>query len=232
MALQKGDYILLDYTIIVKDENKVVQTTSEDIAREAGIYSPDDTYEPRLIILGETKLLEPVEEALMKADEGQEIEVEVPPEKGFGQRDPNKVKVISIREFYRYGKLPKVGDIVEFENQRARVVSVSSGRVVLDFNHPLAGKTLIVKAKIVRKIESDEEKIKHIIKNYLPRIDLDKVQVTLSDDKKIVTIKLPLETLLIDRIGLVKTDLANDLGRKFNLDKVIFIDEIELRRSS
>lgn len=232
MALQKGDYILLDYTIIVKDESKVVQTTSEDIAREAGIYSPDDIYEPRLIVLGETKLLEPVEEALMKADEGQEIEIEVPPEKGFGQRDPNKVKVISIREFYRYGKLPRVGDIVEFENQRARVVSISSGRVVLDFNHPLAGKTLIVKAKIVRKIESDEEKIKHIVKNHLPRIDLDKVQVTLSDDKKIVTIKLPPETLLVDRIGLVKTDLANDLGRRFNLNKVVFIDEIELRRSS
>ena len=90
---------------------------------------PDDIYEPRLIIIGETKLLEPVEETLMKAEEGQEIEVEVPPEKGFGQRDPNKVKVISIREFYRYGRLPRVGDIVEFENQRARVVSVSSGRV-------------------------------------------------------------------------------------------------------
>jgi len=119
MAIQKGDYILLDYTIIVKDENRVVQTTNEEKAKEAGIYNPEQVYEPRLVIVGETKLLEPVEEAILKAEEGQELVVEVPPEKGFGERDPKKIKTVSIREFYRIGKIPRVGDIVEIEGQRA-----------------------------------------------------------------------------------------------------------------
>lgn len=168
MPFQKGDYVLLEYTVVDKDDNKVVETTVEDKAREAGIYRPDEVYEPRLIIIGETKLFEPLEQAIMNASEGQEITVEIPPDKAFGQRDPSKVRVISIREFYRYGKLPKVGDIVEVNNQQARVVSITGGRVTLDFNHPLAGKTLVITAKVVKKLETMEDKVKYIIKQYIP----------------------------------------------------------------
>lgn len=177
MTLQKGDFVLLEYTVVDKDDNRIVETTIEDKAREAGVYKPDEVYEPRLIILGETRLFEPLEQALFNADVNQEITVEVPPEKAFGQRDPSKVKVISIREFYRYGKLPRVGDIVEINNQQARVVSITGGRVTLDFNHPLAGKTLVVSAKVVKKLEALEDKVKYIVKQYIPRIELDKVNV-------------------------------------------------------
>jgi len=157
MPLSKGDYILLDYTIVSKDDGKVVETTNEDKAREAGIYSPDEVYEPRLVVIGETKLLQPLEEALVNLDEGQEVTIDVPPEKAFGQRDPGKVKVVSMREFYRYGKLPRVGDTVEINNQQARVIGISGGRVILDFNHPLAGKTLVITAKVVQKLGDDAE---------------------------------------------------------------------------
>ena len=81
MPLSKGDYILLDYTVVSKDDNKVVETTVEAVAKEAGIYRPENVYGPRLIVLGETQLWEPVENALLSIDEGQDFEVEVPPEK-------------------------------------------------------------------------------------------------------------------------------------------------------
>ncbi|MCG2863118.1 MAG: peptidylprolyl isomerase [Vulcanisaeta sp.] len=233
MALQKGDYILLDYTVIDKDDNKVVETTIEDKAKEAGIYRPDEVYEPRLVILGETKLFEPLEQALMNSSEGQEITVEIPPEKAFGQRDPSKVRVISIREFYRYGKLPKVGDIVEINNQQARVVSITGGRVTLDFNHPLAGKTLIVTAKVVKRLETTEDKVRYLIKQYLPRIDLSKVNVELSQDGSVVTIKLPIETLFIDNIGTIKARIADEIGSRFSsIREVVFVDEIKIRREA
>ncbi len=231
MPLQKGDYILVDYTIMIKDENKVVQTTNENKAKEAGIYNPDTTYEPMLIILGETKLLEPVEQALYNADEGQELTIEVPPEKGFGERDPKKVRTVSIREFYRIGKIPKIGDTVEINGQQARVIDISSGRVTLDFNHPLAGKTLIVKLKVVKKLEKDEDKIRYLIKKYLPHIKPENITVIISDDKTTITVKLPIETLLIERIGMIKASIAEEIGRRFqNAKRVVFVDEIELKR--
>jgi peptidylprolyl isomerase len=231
MAIQKGDYILLDYTIIVKDENRIVQTTNEEKAKEAGIYSPDQVYEPRLVIVGETKLLEPVEEAILKADEGQELTIEVPPEKAFGERDPKKIKTVSIREFQRIGRIPRPGDIVEYEGQQARVIDVSSGRVILDFNHPLAGKTLIVQLKIVKKLDKDEDKIRYIIKQYIPRLKPESIEVNIEDGT--VRIKLPLETVFIDRIGLVKASIADEIGKRFpNINKVVFVDEFEIKRQA
>ncbi|MFN7106213.1 MAG: FKBP-type peptidyl-prolyl cis-trans isomerase, partial [Pyrobaculum sp.] len=98
MPLSKGDYILLDYTIVIKDENKIVETTQEEVAKEAGIYRPEEVYKPRLVILGETPLWETVENMLTTLEEGQTFEIEVPPEKAYGVRDPNKIKTVSIRE--------------------------------------------------------------------------------------------------------------------------------------
>jgi len=231
MPLSKGDYILLDYTIVSKDDGKVVETTNEDKAREAGIYSPDEVYEPRLVVIGETKLLQPLEEALVNLDEGQEVTIDVPPEKAFGQRDPGKVKVVSMREFYRYGKLPRVGDTVEINNQQARVIGISGGRVILDFNHPLAGKTLVITAKVVKKLGDDAEKIKGIIRQYLPRIDAEKIRVEVSEDKSTVSIRLPIETLFIDKIGTVKARLIDEIASRFSgVRKIVFIDEAEVTR--
>ena len=155
--------------------------------------------------------------------------VEVPPEKAFGLRDQSKVKVVSIREFYRAGKVPKVGDIVEYNNQRARVISVSSGRVILDFNHPLAGKVIVVNAKVVKKLTSDEDKVKEIIRQYLPRLDMGRVEAKHENGQ--VTIKLPSEVLFIDGIGTVKFRIAEELAQRFtDVKKIIYVEELEVSR--
>jgi len=229
MVLQKGDYILLDYTIQTKDDGKVIETTIEEKAKETNIYDPNQTYGPRLIVLGETKIFEPLEEALLKSDEGSEVTVEVPPEKAFGVRDQGKVKVVSIREFYRAGKLPRVGDIVEYNNQRARVVSVSSGRVVLDFNHPLAGRTIIVNAKVVKRLVSDDDKIREIVRQYLPRLDASKIEAKHENGQ--ITIKLPPEVLFIEGIGTIKFRVAEELAQRFSdAKKIIYVEELEVSR--
>ncbi|ABW01304.1 peptidylprolyl isomerase [Caldivirga maquilingensis] len=229
MVLQKGDYILLDYTMLTKEDGKVIETTIEEKAKEANIYDPNQAYGPRLIILGETKIFEPLEEALLKSDEGSEVTVEVPPEKAFGLRDQGKVKVVSIREFYRAGKVPRVGDIVEYNNQRARVISVSSGRVILDFNHPLAGKVIVVNAKVVKRLTTDEEKVKEIVRQYLPRLDMSRVEAKHENGQ--VTIKLPSEVLFIEGIGTVKFRIAEELAQRFtDVKKIVYVEELEVSR--
>ncbi|ABL88268.1 peptidylprolyl isomerase, FKBP-type [Pyrobaculum islandicum DSM 4184] len=228
MPLAKGDYILLDYTVVVKDENKVIETSQEAVAKEAGIYKPEEVYSPRLVILGETPLWEPVENTLLSIDEGQDFEVEVPPEKAYGVRDPNKVKVVSIRDFHRHGIVPSVGDVVEFEGQRARVVSISGGRVVLDFNHPLAGKTFVVRGRVVKKLTTAEEKAVALLKLYLPRVSEEKIKASFDGDT--LVLNLPAEVLLYERIGGILLQYASEISTKFpNVKKVRFIEEVELR---
>ncbi|MEZ0248428.1 MAG: FKBP-type peptidyl-prolyl cis-trans isomerase [Thermoproteus sp.] len=231
MTLSKGDYILFDYTVIIKDDNKVIETTSEAVAKEAGIYKPEEIYEPRLVVLGETKLWEPLESALLNADEGRDVEVEIPPEKAYGQRDPNKIRILSIREFHRHGIVPHVDDVVEIEGNRARVISISGGRVTLDFNHPLAGKTLVVRGKVVKKLATREEKVVYILKQYMPRISPDKISVAFSQDGGEAQIKLPAEVLLYEKIGNILLQIASDIGGRFGeLKKINFSEEVELKK--
>jgi peptidylprolyl isomerase len=231
MTFNRGDYILLDYTVIVKDDNKVIETTNEATAKEAGIYRPEDVYEPRLVILGETKLWEPLESALLNAEEGKDLEVEIPPEKAYGQRDLGKIKTLSIREFHRHGIVPHVDDVVEIEGSRARVISISGGRVTLDFNHPLAGKTLVVRGKVVKRLTSNEEKIAYLIKQYMPRIPLDKISASFSQDGSEAQVRLPAEVLLYEKIGNVLLQVASEIGSRFaELKRVTFTEEIELKK--
>lgn len=231
MTLNKGDYILFDYTVTVKEDNKVIETTNEAVAKEAGIYKPEEVYEPRLVILGETKLWEPLENALLNADEGKDVEVEIPPEKAYGQRDPAKIKVLSIREFHRHGIIPHVDDIVEVEGARARVISISGGRVTLDFNHPLADKTLIVRGKIVKRLNTSEERVVYIVKQYMPRIAPDKISASFSQDGTELNVRLPAEVLLYEKIGNILLQIASDLSGRFeNLKKIVFSQEVELKK--
>ncbi|AFA40463.1 FKBP-type peptidyl-prolyl cis-trans isomerases 2 [Pyrobaculum oguniense TE7] len=228
MPLSKGDYILLDYTVILKDGGKVIETTQEAVAKEVGIYRPEEVYGPRLVVVGETPLWEPVESALLSAEEGQDFEVEVPPEKAYGVRDPNKVKVVSIREFHRHGVVPSVGDVVDFEGQRARVVSISGGRVVLDFNHPLAGNAFIVRGRVVKKLATAEEKAVALLRLYLPRISEEKIKARLEGET--LTITLPAEVLLYERIGGVLLQYASEISTKFpEVKKVRFVQEVEIK---
>jgi len=49
------------------------------------------------------------------------------------------------------------------DNSLARVIAVSGARVTTDFNHPLAGRNIYYKFKIVRKITDEKEKCKCIL---------------------------------------------------------------------
>ena len=50
-----------------------------------------------------------------------------------------------------------------FDGRIGKVISVSGGRILVDFNHPLAGKKLIYDIKILKKIEDQNEKTKSFI---------------------------------------------------------------------
>ena len=96
MPLQKGDFILIDYVGKVKETGEVFDTTIEEIARKERLYKEGEIYEPKLIVLGEGWILKALEEEILKLDVGTKSTIEIPPEKAFGPRDPEKVKLSLI----------------------------------------------------------------------------------------------------------------------------------------
>ncbi|MEM3824949.1 MAG: peptidylprolyl isomerase, partial [Candidatus Bathyarchaeia archaeon] len=143
MALQKGDFILLDYVAKVKETGEVFDTTIEETAKKERLYKEGEIYEPKLVVIGEGWVLKALDESLTTMDVGKTSVVEIPPDKAFGERDPEKVKRVPLKHLTAKGINPTLGMRVEYDNKPATVRAIGAGRVLLDFNPPLAGKTLV-----------------------------------------------------------------------------------------
>ncbi len=136
--------------------------------REKGgnVIEKRDEKDPYLVLVGAGELVPGLEEALEKMKEGEEKEIEIPPEKAFGKRDPEKIVIIPEREFKKRGLTPYPGLVIEADGMKGKVLSVSGGRVQVDFNHPLAGKTLVYKVKVVRELKDLGEIARYLFKKF------------------------------------------------------------------
>ena len=208
MTLERSSLILVDYTAKVKDSDEIFETTREEEAKKSDLFDPTRKYEPRLISIGEGWVLKGLDEALAAANIGDKIDVEISPDKGFGERDPNKVRMIAQRKLGEKADEVRVGDVIEIDNRTGIVRYVGSGRVQIDFNHRFAGRTLKYDVDLVKKLESDDDKIRSLIKRRLPLED-EKIKINLKGFT--LEIELPEETLLAEGLQIIKRAAANDV---------------------
>ncbi|HDI32199.1 MAG TPA: peptidylprolyl isomerase [Thermofilum sp.] len=230
MPIEKGDFVLLDYTLRIKEENKVIDTTIREIAEKHEIKK--ERFEPRLVILGEGNIPKGLEDELIGMEEGSKKMIEVSPEKGFGKRDPKLVKVYSARLLANKGIIPRVGMEVEIEGKRGLVLSVGGGRVIVDLNHPLAGKTLIYEVKIVKVIKGINEKVKALLKRRLGDIS-DKTKVFIENEGKVLRLDFPFEVLNLSNLGQFLSLFLKDINKYLpNISVVRFVFEHVLKKST
>ena len=208
MVTQAGTLLLVNYTAKLKGTEEVIETTMEEDAKKLGSHDPARKYEPRLVAVGEGWVLKGVDEALGTANVMDNLTIDVPPEKGFGERDPNKVKMIPIRRFGERANELRIGDEVQVEDRKGTVRLIGSGRAQIDFNHRYAGKALTYQLEIVKNLDSDPEKAIALIRRRLP-IEVDKVQVAIVEDS--ASIELPEEVYMIEGLQIIKRAIANDL---------------------
>ncbi len=214
MKIKKGDVVRLHYTGKIKETGEIFDTTFEEIAKDAGIYSEKGIYGPVPIAVGAGHVIKGLDEQLEGLEVGKKYEILIPPEKGFGRRDPKLIKTFTLGQFRRQGLYPFPGMDVEVTTEsgkklKGRVLSVSSGRVRVDFNHPFAGKTLLYEVEILEKIDDPIEKVKGLIELRLPRIDLSKVTIEVGEKDVKVVFKDPeidKNTLILGEI-LLESDL-------------------------
>jgi peptidylprolyl isomerase len=207
--MEKGSLVLVDYTAKVKDTNEVFETTREEEAKKTDLYDPTRKYEPRLVSVGEAWVLKGLDEALAKAGVGDKLNVEVTPDKGFGERDPGKVRMVPQRKLGEKADEVRVGDVVEMDDNRTGIIRyIGSGRIQVDFNHRFAGKTLIYDVNVVKKLDADNDKITALIKRRIP-VEDSKVKFNLSGAN--LEMELPEETYLAEGLQIIKRAIANDV---------------------
>lgn len=180
--MNDGDFIKIEFEMRVGEDKKLVSTSKADLAKQNDIFDENARYGDIVVIVGQEGIFKEVNEAFKKAEPGQEIEVEVPPEDAFGQRLPSNIKIHTMREFQRLNIDPQVGKEVEINRRVGRIISVTPGRVLVDYNHRWAGKTVYYKFKINGVITDPVEKVKAIIAN---NYDPEGFNVSLDSDIRI-----------------------------------------------
>ena len=213
MALEKGGFILIDYVAKVKETNEVFDTTFEEIAKKEHLYKEGEIYEPKLIVIGEGWVLKPLDESFASMEILKPTSVEISPEKAFGQRDPEKVRRLSLRHLAEKGISPTLGMRIEYDGKMATVRALGAGRVLLDFNPPLAGKTLVYEITIKKKLETKQEKTSALIHRRIPAVEEDKFKFT--SRAKAASIEMPEDAFYIEGIQVAKRGLALDIQRFF-----------------
>lgn len=222
MALQEGDFVRIRYTGRIGGD--VFDTTDEEIAKEEDVYNQMAEYGPVTIRLGSRHILAGLEEELIGKEVGTEGEVEIPPEKAFGEHDENEVRSFPVTQFR---EKPEPGMRVSIEGREGMVISVIGRRAVVDFNHPLAGKSVHYTYSIVEKVEDQAEQIRGLIRIFARRSDID---IRITDGT--VELELPHDIIYDRRWMMWRGNLISEIFKYYPDINDIVMKETFTRPSS
>jgi FKBP-type peptidyl-prolyl cis-trans isomerase 2 len=157
MTFQKNDFIEIEFTGRIKGGEVFDSNVPEELKK----LNPNQIAKPFIFSLGQGMFIKGAEDVLMGKDIGS-YEVDLKPKDAFGLRNPSLIQMIPLKVFIEHRINPIPGAVLTFDNRMGKVLTVSGGRIMVDFNNPLAGKDVIYKIKILRKVEDVDEKIKSL----------------------------------------------------------------------
>ena len=173
MTLKDKDFVEIEFTGKIKDGEIFDSNIKEDLEKLHKGHNHEIETKPFILCLGEQMFLKSIEDFLIgKPETAATYEISLAPEKAFGVRSSKLVMKIPMKIFKQNKINPVQGEILNFDGRIAKILAVSVGRVMADFNNPLAGKEVFYKIIIKRKIEDINEKVKAMI-NFFFRKDLD-----------------------------------------------------------
>ena len=154
--IKKNDFVEIEFSARVK-EGEIFDTTLKEEAEKLGIKKED--VKPLVVCVGQGMLVSGLDKALEGKDVGKKYAIGLKPEEPFGERDARMVKTIPLRVFLDKEINPHPGLVLALDNMLAKVIAVSGGRVITDFNNPLSGKNVVYEIKVLREVTDENEKI-------------------------------------------------------------------------
>ncbi|MEM5815050.1 MAG: FKBP-type peptidyl-prolyl cis-trans isomerase [Candidatus Aenigmatarchaeota archaeon] len=219
--MQKGDFIYIKYIGRIKESGEIFDLTDEETAKKEGIYNPESRYGDIPVIVGAGFVLLGLDEELEKMNVGEKRVVEVYPQKAFGERREDLIKLIPEIEFKKQNIDVKIGEYITINGITGKILSINGGRVKIDFNHPLAGKILVYEIEITKEIKDLKEKIYAILK-YFTNIDEKMVNIEIEKGETEIEIK---EITISTRL---KEEIIKTIFRWINeIRKIKFVESFE-----
>lgn len=192
MAIKNHDFVEVEYTGKLKDTGDIFDTTDEKTARDADIFSQDQEYKPVIICVGEAHILPGIDKFIEGKEPGA-YTIELSAEGAFGKKDAKLIQMIPASKFKQQDIQPVPGLRLNIDGQVGIVRTVTGGRVIVDFNHPLASKDVVYELKVNRIVDDKKEQVQALMRSLLGMRDAD---VTVQESKARITMpKLPDEIL-------------------------------------
>jgi len=207
--VQKNDFIELEFVARTKENNEIFDTNIKSEIDKAKLnFEP----KPFVIVIGKEMAIKGLDKDLEGKEVGKEYALEIQPENAFGKRNPEMVKMIPLKSFLEQKIMPQKGMQLSLDGMIVKIISVSGGRVLVDFNNPLAGKLVSYKYTIKRKVEDEKEKVNALQDFFLRKrfeFEIKDRELTFKVDKgvsKFITVLgKPFEEILGLKVSAVET---------------------------
>lgn len=153
---KKNDFVEIEFVGKIKDTGEIFDT---NIKEQAEKINPDMESTPLIVCIGQGMLVKGFDKALEGRETGKKYNIHLTPEESFGLRNPKLIRIIPMRAFKDKNFNPVPGAVIALDNALAKIITASSGRVIVDFNNPLAGRDIEYEFKIKREVSDENEKV-------------------------------------------------------------------------
>jgi len=216
--VEEGDFVLVKITARTQ-KGKIFRVSSEKDAKKAGIYDEErakqGVYTPEFVIVGKPGFVnEGLTETIKEMKYFEKRSVRIPPTKAFGKRDPQKIERIGIAKFRKLndGKNPEPGqDFTNKKGERGTVTNIVQGKVIIDYNHPLAGQSIDYNLEVINKIEDFGEQIEYFMMSKgIPQESAKEFKMKFTPNDKTIEFTIP-KMYMFQNLSYFKFGLAMDL---------------------
>ena len=148
-TIQDNMVVILNYTLLADEE--ILESTEDG--------------EPIEFIQGIGQVIPGLESALYGMKAGEKKTVVIEPDDAYGDYDPESLEIAKKEEFSEEIPLD-VGTFLDLRDDEddvlsAQIIEEDEDTVTLDFNHPLAGKTLTFEIKVSALRPASDEELEH-----------------------------------------------------------------------
>ena len=225
--MEDGAIIHVDYDLYSGETGDLIETTREDIAKEHEMHQEGRNYSPMVCVVGTGNLIAGFEAALKDAKVGKKVEVEIAPADAYGEKDPAQVETISIDKLRRSVQDPNslyLGAPVTIGGRQGYLSYLAAGRARIDYNHPMAGKTLKYVFTVIKEVKNKEDKVMGLLESNTGHSGFD---VSFKGDD--LSIVLPQAMLFDTNAAMLKFRLVTLIRDAVECGKVSFVEVHEPR---
>lgn len=136
-SIEIGDTVTFNYEGRIED-GSTFHTFDED---------------PLVVEIGSGSLVKGLEEELIGMKTGEEKEFKVSPEQGYGEENPEMAQTVEAKLFAKADITPKVGMVLKTPHGNCHITEILEDTVKISYNHPLAGRALDYKVRVLNIVK-------------------------------------------------------------------------------